>query len=224
MAPGGKKSGVEPAARPIQPMSVGKPNRSGTTERRPGTAVASRDGLAARGQGPGTALLPSRAEHLRNQAARTRRLGRVARADRPVGEPVPYPSRRESAANGRPARSRAPPPEIRRPRSISCAPAGTARRAIPAIRVTSTITKVRKHEKGPGRRSPRSPPGGPFRFVLSCFRDRHAGRKCGGAAGLAFPFRVFALARSRCRPGIPSPMARGLPTGRPPRSGPSSRR
>jgi hypothetical protein len=35
--------------RPIQSMSVGKPIRSGTTEKRLRTSVASRDGLAARG-------------------------------------------------------------------------------------------------------------------------------------------------------------------------------
>ena len=41
------------SAWPIQPMSVGKPNRSGTAANRLQTAVASRDGLAAGAKGQG---------------------------------------------------------------------------------------------------------------------------------------------------------------------------
>ncbi len=84
-------------------MSVGKPNWSGTTKQCPDTAVASRDGLAARGHGPGTARLSPRAHHLRNQAAtdpadRRRDAGELSSSASPVPDPSSASRPRTAAA------------------------------------------------------------------------------------------------------------------------------
>ena len=103
-----KKAAVPPATGPIQAMSVGKPNRSGTTEQSPGTAVASRDGLAARGHGPGTAHHHPDADHSRDPSCIcTRRIGPGPRPSRVSRfSPALDRSSRSAAKRRRPARSR----------------------------------------------------------------------------------------------------------------------